>query len=178
MSGLITIARPYAQALYDTACRAGINDSVWRGALDNLAVIAANTDVRTLLMSPNVADTTRLACFTALIPELPVQLKAFLQLLIVKKRLLVLKEISVLFGQFCDRDAHQLHVKLYTAKPAAPDFIEQLVQHLSKRLCATVQIDTEVDAALLGGGVLKIGDDILDASLRTQLNRLAEHLTT
>ena len=91
MSGLITIARPYAQALYDTACRAGVDCSVWRGALDNVSLISENSDVRKLLMSPNVADTTRLACFTALISDLPVQLKAFLQLLIVKKRSLILR---------------------------------------------------------------------------------------
>ena len=63
---------------------------------------------------------------------------------------------------------------MITARPLNDDQIEQLKQHLRARAGGEVAIDAQVDPSILGGIVVKLGSQQIDASIRTKLNRLAQ----
>lgn len=69
-----------------------------------------------------------------------------------------------------------LEVELVTAVPLEAADVDRLRQELERRLQRPVQLHVHVDPELLGGAVLRIGDEVFDASVRTQLTALRRQL--
>ena len=177
MSESVTLARPYAEALFEMA-QSSSNTTCWRDFLKNFAVISQDSVVRNLLSNPSISRETRTRCFTALVESTPDLLVRFLQLLATKDRLVILPEIAALFERLCDQQDGVLHAKLTVSQPVSDSYVSQLQAHLSTQYQAQVQVTVDIDPTLVGGGTVKIGDEIIDVSLRTLLTRLQQTLTT
>ena len=183
MSHAMTLARPYAKALFNAVCEEGLDLAVCRTDLEQLSIQLTQACVSHLLKRPGLSVDDRLAICTALMPNLSSPLLGLLRVLIEKRKTPVLPELYELFSSYCDTQSKQLSVTLYTAFPVDDDFLKTLKAHLSKSnstadSTVTVSIESVIDQKLLGGGVLRMGDQVIDASLRTQLNRLTQTLTT
>ena len=172
MSELITIARPYAKALFEIAQK---KDSVssFRIHARQLKLYAENEDFKNLLVNPKFSKTEKVDSFAKLIVDLPEEIISFLTVLAQENRLLVLPEIVDSFMVLCDQNQEIVHAELVSAKQVCPDFLNRLEANISKRYQAKVVIATKVDHTLLGGGILKVGDHVTDASLHTKLKKIA-----
>jgi F-type H+-transporting ATPase subunit delta len=175
MSQAITMARPYAKALYQLAEKLEMQ-TVWLDKLNGFAKIANNIDVQNLLINPNVAKETRVECFTALIEDVSLELVNFLQLLSDKGRLIILPSIALLFKEIYDEKHQKISVKLVTAHKVDDGFLAKLKDHLKSEHQAEVDLLVEIDKSLIAGGLLKFGDKVIDVSLKTKIQRLAQSL--
>jgi len=177
MADRITIARPYARAAFEEA-RAHERLEPWSEALQVAAEVVTDPRVQTLLGNPRVTP-EQLAQLVTGIAAAPLGDEGanFVRTLAVNRRLAYLPEISALFNKL--KDAAQGVADVTVTSAAALDASQQrkLAAALHKRLKRTVRLHCEVDAALIGGAVLRSGDLVIDGSLRTRLDRIAYELT-
>jgi F-type H+-transporting ATPase subunit delta len=98
----------------------------------------------------------------------------FLDLLVDKKRFDLMIMVSAVYAKLAaeKRGAAKAHVR--TAAPLSPDAQQLLVAKLKKFTGKEIELDVKEDPELIGGITVKIGDWVLDSSLRGQLRRLKE----
>ena len=104
--------------------------------------------------------------------ELSAETRAFAMLLVDENRMTLLPDIRDGLRELVEQAAGRVKASVTTARPLDAGQLDQLSQALARRTGASVTLDTEVDPELIGGIVVRIGDLLLDGSLRTQLNSL------
>ena len=100
----------------------------------------------------------------------------FLNLLLVKKRIKEVDEISNHYSRLTDEITSITRAKVVTARPLKGDALERLVQALKGITSKDVKVNVEEDASIMGGLIVQIGDLVLDGSIKTQLEGLRESL--
>ena len=174
MSQALTLARPYARAAFAIA-REGNALPAWSDALAFAARVAADPTVSALLGNPGLiqADAT-----TLLAPEgADAMFGNFLGLLFENRRLPLLPEIAGLYDEL-RFDAERVVKARVTSAVALPATeLETIKAALSRRFGRDVEVETAVDADLIGGAVIAAGDVVIDGSLKGKLGRLETALS-
>ena len=176
MAELSTIARPYAEALFASIRNDGTLEQ-WSALLSEMAQVAGHPEVRETRAAPGLTSQQRYELFAGLI-KTPLSDKArnFLKLLISNERLLLLPEIFQQFEVF----KHQLEgielAHITSAYPLSPEQVNELVVKLEKKFGLKLKPDVTVDAALIGGVRVMVGDQVLDTSVQAQLARMRDTL--
>ena len=75
-----------------------------------------------------------------------------------------------------EQAAGRVHARVQTARELSAEQVERLKSALARRLGADVELEVELNPDLIGGVVVRVGDLLLDGSLRTQLHSLASSL--
>ena len=178
MAERITIARPYAKALFELALAHGKLDA-WSQALALAAAVIGDDRVRKLLTSPHVT-TEQLADLVIGIcgDTLDAEGKNFIRVLASNRRLGLLPEIAIIFEKLKAEAENAVDVTVTSAAPLNAEQQRQYASAMQKRLRRQVRLHCTVDPALLGGAILRADDLVIDGSLRGRLDRLANELLT
>jgi F-type H+-transporting ATPase subunit delta len=173
MSQALTLARPYARAAFALA-RDGGRMKEWSRALGFAARVAADPQVAGLLGHPGLSDRDAVAL---LAPEgADEAFGRFLALLADNRRLGLLAEIAGLYEEQ-RLEAERVVRATVTSATALPDAeLETIRAALRRRFGRDVELETAVDASLIGGAVIDAGDVVIDGSLRGKLARLQSAL--
>ena len=176
MAERATIARPYAKAAFEYA-RAANAFAEWSHGLKTLTEIVADPRVAALSKSPQctAADLATLVTDVAS-ARLAAGMQNFVRVLAENHRLLLVPEIASYYELLRSAVENTVDVEVVSAVPLDAAQAEKLTQALCTRLNRQVRIRTSVDAALLGGAVLRAGDLVIDGSLKGRLQRLATEL--
>ncbi len=178
MAERATIARPYAKAAFEYARDANAT-AAWSGGLKAAAEIVADERVTALTKSPqcSAADLGDLIAGVAG-ASLSAPMQNFVRLLAENHRLLLLPEISAHYEELRSDVENTVDVEVISAVVLNAEQRDKLAQALSARLKRKVRMQNSVDAALLGGAVVRAGDLVIDGSLQGRLQRLATDLTS
>ncbi len=103
-------------------------------------------------------------------------IKNFLRLLVDKNRIGVVGEITDHYLHFMDEISNITRARIRTARPLKEKALEDLVKALEGMTGKEVRAAVEVDASLIGGVLVRIGDTVLDGSVKAQLEGLKESL--
>ena len=176
MAESVTIARPYAEALFRAAKESG-NLAKWAEQATTLAQVAASPEVRAAIGDPNVAaaqlvDLFRSACGTAIDAEL----SNFIQLLAKNDRLVFLPEIGALFESYKQTEEGIKQATIISAFPIDASQVNALVPQLETVFKSRIEASVSVDPELIGGIKVIVGDQMLDASVRGKLDAMASAL--
>jgi len=176
MAESVTIARPYAEALFLTAKESG-NLAKWSEQVSLLAQVAANPEAREAIGDPNVAapqlaDLFRSACGTAVDSEL----SNFIQLLSKNDRLALLPEIGALYESYKQAEEGIKQAMIVSAFPIDASQVNALVPQLETVFKSKLEASVSVDPELIGGIKVIVGDQMLDASVRGKLDAMATAL--
>jgi F-type H+-transporting ATPase subunit delta len=169
-------ARRYAEALYEVAARENAVPA-YRASVERVRE-ALGPDVVRWLRDRVVPVERRRAALEAATKGEPVALRAVLDLLLERDRLVLLPGIAAAFGELADRRDGVVRAKITT--PVAldeshrADVVRRLEQTTGKRIRPTFA----VDPALLGGVTVQLGDRLIDASIRAQLDELRSQLAS
>jgi F-type H+-transporting ATPase subunit delta len=170
-----SLAGRYASALFDLARDQRQIDAVGR-SLDALnQALLDSKDFAELIASPLVSREEAGKAFAALAPQLgldPISTN-FLGVLARNGRKNELRAVIRAFRRLAAEHRGEVTAEIVTARPLNDDQIAALKQQLRTRAGRDVTIDAEVDPNILGGIVVKLGSQQIDASIRTKLNRLA-----
>lgn len=168
-----TIARPYARAAFDFA-RAANALRPWSELLQRASATVADERVAALIGNPHV-KAGELVDFLAGIAGATEQVNGrnFLQLLAENRRLALLPEIAAQYELLRAEVENTVDVTVTSAQPLTAEQSAQLEAALVKRLQRQVRLHAAVDAALIGGAVVRAGDFVVDGSLKGRLERLA-----
>jgi F-type H+-transporting ATPase subunit delta len=170
-----SLAGRYASALFDLARDQRQIDSVGR-SLDALnQALADSKDFSELVDSPVVSREQAGQAFAALAPELGLDpiTSNFVGVLARNGRKGQLRSVIRAFRRLAAEHRGETTAEITTARPLNDDQLAQLKQQLRTRAGRDVSLDMTVDPAILGGIVVKLGSQQIDASIRTKLNRLA-----
>jgi F-type H+-transporting ATPase subunit delta len=170
-----SLAGRYATALFGLARDNGQIDAVSR-SLDTLgAALAESADFKALVTSPLVGRGDAAKTVRALTPTLGVDPTTanFLGVLADNGRLGELKNVIRLFRVLASGHRGETTAEVASAHPLTDDQISTLKTRLKARVGRDVTIDASVDPSLLGGIVIRLGSQMIDASIKTKLNTLA-----
>lgn len=173
MAEAITVARPYAEAVYKLAV-ANQNLSEWSKMLQLAAVIAENDDVKQLIGNP-VVSAKQLGEIILEIGRNKFNSEArnLVMLLADNKRILVLPQIRQLFEQLKAQYEGVLEAKIVSAFAMESRQLKKLIDDLERKFKRKIEAQVSIDPELIGGVKVEIGDEILDASIRGKLEAMA-----
>lgn len=171
-----TLARPYARAAFLAARESDALES-WSNNLQLSALVTMNDQVPELLNHPGLSREQVLAVFDEVGGErFDGVFKNFLKTLAQYRRLALLPEISAQFETLRRDEESRVEVQVTSAHPMSDDEADQLRERLHKRFGREVDLKIEVDASLIGGAIIKAQDQVIDGSVRGQLERLARQV--
>jgi F-type H+-transporting ATPase subunit delta len=171
-----SLAGRYASALFDLARDEKQIDSVGR-SIDALgSVLADSRELNRLVASPLVDRDEAGKAFAAIGGALkvdPITAK-FLGVLARNGRKGQLPHVVRLFRQLAAEHRGETTAQVVTAHPLSDGQLAALKAQLKSRAGREVAIDARTDPEILGGMIVKMGSQMIDASLKTKLNRLAQ----
>ncbi|NBY05498.1 MAG: F0F1 ATP synthase subunit delta, partial [Betaproteobacteria bacterium] len=149
MAELATIARPYAEALFQVVKANAAQASQW---LDGLAVVAADASLQQFVHDPKVSHTQVLALISQVGPQnLPEVAVNFLNTLIENGRLSALPEIAKQFHALVNAMSGVRQAVVYSAFPIEPADMTNLTPVLEKRFGGKLQVQVALEPELIGG---------------------------
>ena len=204
MADLSTLARPYAKAAFDYANEHGVVNA-WEDFLFVASTIVSDKSFHTMLDNPAVSAEHKSAALTDLYdtqvagdgesafkqllsatkgssdssssPKVSAALSNFVNQLAEQERLALLPEVYEHYRRHKAISLKQLDAYVTTAYPLTVAQREQIQTRLSTSLNASVVIHETVDPSLLAGATIKVGDKIIDDSVRGKLKQLKTQLT-
>jgi len=174
-----TAAYRYAKALFGLAQEERRHREV-REELERLVSLFDETrELREALLTPLHPAAERKAALRAISQSASVSslVQNFLAFLIDQRRLIDFKAIVSAFAELADAEAGLITAEVVAASPLDDRRRDRLRRALSERTGREVQLQIEIDPALIGGAIAKVGDMVFDGSLRTQLGQLRANLT-
>lgn len=172
-----TLARPYAQAVFDLARDEG-NFSDWSDTLALLSAVASDPTMQALIRGSR-ADRGQIAALFIDVCGEHIDDKAsnFVRLLAQNARLEVLPEIAAHYDLLRAEAERVVEAELETPLPVTEAQQEKIISALEKRLGRSVNLLTKTNEALIGGAVIRAGDLVIDGSVQAQLQKLAGNLS-
>ena len=172
-----TVARRYAQALYEEAAREQRVERIDEDIALVREALEASRELVIFFESPVISRRKKEAVVEALFAERvePSTLR-FLHLLIGKKREALFPDVVRAYRALRDEQLGIVEARARVASPLSEDEERVLAQALERLTGARVRLNIEQDAGLLGGLVVRIGDTVYDGSVRHQLASLRERM--
>lgn len=175
MAEIATIARPYAEALYQSAKNDLQSTAAW---LDQLAAIAADAQLQQFADNPKVSGSQ---VFDVIVGASRLTLSEhaqnFLRTVIDNGRLVALPEIAAQFRALKNAQSGSSDAIVYSAYPIAGEALADVAQTLEKRFGRKLNVAVAVEPALIGGIRVVVGDEVLDTSVKARLEQMKVALT-
>lgn len=172
MAELLTIARPYAEAAFKIARDLGALPS-WSDALARLSAVASTQVARELVGNPKISSAKIAELIADSAGSLTAEQRNFVTVLADNERLGVVPEITAQFEAL--RNAHEgvVDARISSAFPLSEAQLADIVDTLRAKYGSQVKASVNVDPELIGGVSIRIGDEVMDASVRGKLAQLA-----
>jgi len=172
MAEIATIARPYAEAIFEVADAEG-KLAVWSGVLARLAAVAANPDVLQLTGDPTVTPDALYGVIAGAVGELPAEAQNLLRVLIDNGRVAALPEVRDLFEALKNEREGVVDAEIASAFAVDDAQLAALVKDLEARFKRKVNPRVSIDNELIGGAKIVVGDEVIDGSVRGKLAAMA-----
>lgn len=172
------VARRYARALIELGEEQKNLDAIVKDFANLAETIEASPELRAVLDNPQVSRTARKAVLTEVGQKLGVSpvVRNTIGLLTDNGRLRAVASIATELREEADRRAGVVRARVTSAAPLSDVYVSKLTAALEARFKKKVVVVREVDASLLSGVVTRVGDTIIDGSLRARLNELKSAL--
>jgi len=180
MAEIATIARPYAEALFRVAKspNSSIKLAAWAELLDEMASVAQHADVKELVRNPKVSALAVADTFIALLKSsLNQEAKNFIHALASNNRLLLLPEIATQFHVLKNAQEGAADAVISSAFALTDAQVSSLCVTLEGKFGRKLNPSVTVDASLIGGVRVVVGDEVLDTSVRAKLHQMQIALT-
>ena len=172
------IERRYAKALILIGKEDG-NAWKYRDELGSfVSVLDTEQEFENVISNPLYPEEDRLRSLEAVIDAMGVSdvVKSFLKLLFKKRRMGHIRGINEVYGKLVDELDGIVRADVISASALSDDVVEKIRAALSKMTGKKVVLSIDQDPSLIGGIITKVGDMILDGSIRTQLLSMKESL--
>ncbi len=165
-------ARVYAEALFDVAKEKGKLDAV-REELGQFAdAVDGDRDLQVFLFSPYFSSAEKVAGLKRAVSGADAELLNFLELLVEKQRTTEIFRVRRHFDELWKQENRRIDVTVTSAVALEPTVAEKVGEEIERQTGQKVELASRVDAEILGGIVLQVGNKVLDASIRARLEKL------
>jgi len=173
-----SVSRRYARALFSIGVDRGSFEQLGR-ELDAVADLwTGSAELRQALENPVFKGTEKRAVLQSLLPRVAptADVQRFVLLLLERRRLPAVPAIARAYREMADLHTGRVRAHVTSAQPLGPADLERVRQSIERRTGKKVILEAAVDPALIGGLVARVGDLVLDGSVRTQLGTLRDRL--
>jgi F-type H+-transporting ATPase subunit delta len=169
-------ARRYAEAAFELG---SAEDAVpaWREGLERAALLAGDEELARLLENPAIPLQKRAQAFERGLGDAPKGVLGLVQLLLRRGRIELLPRVADEFRRLDERRQGIVPAVVTSALPLDEAETREIARQLEERTGGKVSITYEVDPTILGGVLVRIGDRLMDGSVRGRLERLRARLT-
>jgi F-type H+-transporting ATPase subunit delta len=168
--------RRYAEAAFQIASR---DDSIatWRRELE-LAAAETDGQLMAVLANPALPLEQRLGAAEGVFAKLSQPVRNILFLLVRRGRIEQLPRVVTEFARLDDRRQGITHATATSAAPLTDPEVKALTARLEAMTGGRIALTTDVDESLLGGLIVRVGDRLIDGSVRGRLERLRNQLAS
>lgn len=177
MAEISTVARPYAEAIFRSALDKNALGPVADG-LARIAAIARDPQMVSVVGNPKVSAQQKKDLFAAVAGDgMDVSVRNLLSVLIDGHREVLIGSIDEQFEELKHQHEKVVRARITSAQPLTDAQRDEIVAALEKRYGKKVEAELDVDAQLLGGARVQVGDQVINASVRDALAQMAAALT-
>jgi len=171
-----TIARPYAQAVFEFAGEAGVLDQ-WSAMFRLIASIVSDPQMQRLLHNPKISHKQLEEIIISIGGDrFSDSCRNFIRILVQSERLQYAPDMARLFEDMVAEAEGRLDVEVVSAYELENDQQKKISSAMAKRHGKKIGISSREDEHLIGGAVIRAGDSVIDASIRGRLNELRNKL--
>ena len=172
-----TIGRNYAETLLVLAKREGQAEE-WGTLIESIAsAMQQDPTLKTFLESPKLAASRKIEILKkALGKHIPPLFLRFLETVIIKRRQMVIPAIAEEYRALVDESEDRVHANVMVAREPAEPEKDALVRQLSRLFGKRVVPHISINPAVLGGVIVKVGDTVMDGSVRRRLASLRSRM--
>jgi F-type H+-transporting ATPase subunit delta len=175
---LETVAARYAQALLEIGAETGSLQQVSDQVSELAVAYTSSRDLKTVLTSPLVNASERSSVIGELCTRMGCSqvVRNMVGLLVERRRMAILPSMARALRTLSDERAGLVRAEVSSAKALSEDYVRRLQGELEKMTGRKVVLDRKVDPSLIGGVVTRVGDLVIDGSIRTRLADLKSQL--
>ena len=170
--------RRYASAAFSVTSRTGDYDA-WLSALNEVARVLRIPSARTVFLSPAVPAAQKSAALDRIVPNAPQLTRNFLHILVDRDRLDQVPGIVDALRELINVQRGIVTADVTTAVPLDTELEQVVAQKLAQHLGREprqITIRSHVDPSIIGGVIARIGDQVIDDSVRGRIERLRRSL--
>lgn len=177
MAELATLARPYAEAVFKLAKQTENGFAHWSDALGLLNAVMQDSEVAAICANPRIEKDAQTALILDICAEqLSQEAVNLVKVLAENGKLRMLPEVARQFEALKAEHEGYISVDLISTYAVKAQQKQQVAQALKERFGKDVEIEASIDRSLLGGWIIRAGDQVLDLSIRGRLQQLAADL--
>jgi F-type H+-transporting ATPase subunit delta len=172
------VARVYAEALFDSAKEGQKLEIVQEQIGQFTDALDENRDMQVFFFSPYFSTSEKQAALESAVTGAEPAVTNFLELLLEKHRMPVMFRIRKQFDHLVSEENKELEVTVTSAIPLDEGIADKIGAEIEKQTGRTVELSSDVDEDILGGLVVRVGNMVLDASVRNQLEKLRKNVAS
>jgi F-type H+-transporting ATPase subunit delta len=172
------VARVYAQALFDAAKEAGVVEDVRRELDEFVAALAASASLRNVLADPRVDTAAKRRVLSEITRGGQSLLANVLLLMLERGRFAAVPDLYQAYDALAIVEEGVVEVEVVSATELSPETEKKIAARVQEATGRRVELARRVDPSILGGLVLRIGDVIVDGSVKARIRQLRRRLAT
>ena len=172
------IADVYARSLFEVAQEQDSLDEIHEQLGEFADAVSENRDLQVFFFSPYFSAQEKKESLANLVEGADENLYRFLELLAERHRMPVVFRVRRTFDDMWSEERKRLEVTVTSAVELDDDTVETIGKQIEEQTGRDVQLSSHVDPEIVGGIVLRVGNMILDASVRARLERLRRQVSS
>jgi F-type H+-transporting ATPase subunit delta len=170
------IAEVYARALFEVAMERDVLDEVHDQLSEFTEAVNENRDLAIFFFSPYFSTDEKKDGLKRAVTGVDPALENFLEALIERHRMPVIFRIRARFQELWDEENQLLPVEVTSSVKLDKGTVNSIGERIGEQTGRKVELSSKVDPEILGGIVLRVGNFVLDASIRNRLNQLRKQV--
>jgi len=171
-------ARVYAEALFEVGRDKGKLDALQQQLAQVADAVDRDRELQVFFFSPYLSSAEKQEGIERAITGAEPELINFLELLVDKQRMTEIFRIRREFEELWKQENRRIDVTVTSAVELDPAVVEKIGQEVERQTGEEVDLSSKVDGDILGGIVLQVGNMVLDASIRSRLEKLRKSVAT
>ena len=162
----------YAKAILDIAQTSGKAEAVKNDMQSILTAISESTELKDFLSSPVIKMDLKKSALSEIFSNVQAETNSLFNLLFENKRFEILESIAVQYHKLYDESNGVEVAKVTTAFPITPELQTKVLAKITEFSSKKITIENIVDPAIIGGFILRVGDQQYNASVASKLSEL------
>ena len=171
-------ARVYAEALFEVGRDKGKLDTLQQQLSEFTDAVDGNRELQVFFFSPYLSSEEKVGGLKRAVTDAEPELINFLELLVDKHRMPEIFRIRREFEEMWKRESRRIDVTVTSAVELDPTVIARVGEEIERQTGQKVDLASRVDGEILGGIVLQVGNMVLDASIRSRLEKLRKSVAS
>ena len=171
-------SRVYAEALFEAGKDKGKLDALHEQLAQFTDAVDSNRELQVFLFSPYLSSADKKEGLRRAVTDAEPELMNFLDLLVEKHRMPEIFRIRRALDELWKKENRRLDVTVVSAVELDEAVVNRIGQEVERQTGEEVDLSSRVDSGILGGIVLQVGNMVLDASIRSRLDKLRKTVAT